>query len=224
ALAALPAPAECRVVELGADLVPADRGRAAIVGEVAAALPEIRAAIALGDARPIVARAAAIVERARTAGHAPTLAEALLVEADALRAADRFADAAIAARDALAAAERGHDDLAAAHAWIARVALADELRGLASADDLGAIAAAASDRPGAPERLVATLLRLRGTIAYDRGELADARRLLVDARAKFAAIAGDRSLEVAAVDSALGSAARAAGDLDDAERRHRAAL
>jgi eukaryotic-like serine/threonine-protein kinase len=224
ALAALPEPGDCNVVDLRADRLPTDPARAKAAEDVQSALPQLRAAIALGDARPVIDRVAALLETARASGHAPTLAEALLVDADALRGVDRFADAAIAARDAVAAAERGHDDLAAARAWIVRVALAGEVRGLASADDLAAIASAAVDRAGAPERLVATLQRLRGTIAYDRGALAEARQLLVDARARFARFSGDRSFDVAAVDSALGSVARAAGDLDEAERRHRASL
>ncbi|MBX3162041.1 MAG: tetratricopeptide repeat protein, partial [Deltaproteobacteria bacterium] len=52
----------------------------------------------------------------------------------------------------------------------------------------------------------------------------EAARLLDEARAGFAAISGERSLDVAAVESALGSVARAGGDLDGAERHHRASL
>ncbi|HEY5950918.1 MAG TPA: serine/threonine-protein kinase [Kofleriaceae bacterium] len=268
AIAAMPPASECRAAD--SDPLPADdRGR--IAREVLAELPAIRARLALGgaprlgeeaaqhidrvrdsDDAPPPARptqsladdAAMLVERARASGHAPTLADALLVQAEALRLVDRGDDAALAARDAVVAAERGHADLLRAHAWLARVAIAGEQRDLAAAEDLGAIAQAAIDRVGAPH-LAATLARLRGLIAYNRGRLDEARAFLLDARKQFIALelqnapaivprdrheaalaaalrerSAERTLDVAAVDSALGSVARAAGDLDEAERRH----
>jgi hypothetical protein len=225
ALLVLPSPAECAIAEVGAaDPLPIDPVRAAIVREVEAGLPAIRAANALGDSRPVIATAGTLVERARASGHPPTLAEALLVQSETLRGSSQLAEAQTTARDALAAAERGHSDLLAARAWIARVATAGDLRELSIAEDFGQIAAAAVDRAGTPPRLAATLLRLRGLIAYNRGLLDDARILLTSAHARFVEIAGARSLEVATVESALGSVARAASDLDTAERWHRSAL
>ena len=222
AVAAVGSPIECRTASGGTDPIPADRVDRirALAGDIAAA----RAAIALGDARPVLDRTQALVVAAASAGHAPTLAEALLVRAEALRAVDRFADASVAARDAIAAAERGHDDAMAARAWLARVALTAELRALDQADDLAAVAAAAIDRAGAPDRLVAMLARIRGTVAFDRGDLARATAFVTDAGARFVAIGGDHSIEIAATDSILGSIERTAGDLDAAERSHRAAL
>jgi tetratricopeptide (TPR) repeat protein len=224
ALAAL-SPSECRLAAPGtADPLPLDPDRALAVRTVERELPAVRAAIALGDTRPVVEASAALVERARTAGHAPTLAEALLARADTLRANAQLADAALAARDAVAAAERGHDDQTAARAWVARVMLAGDRRDLAAAEDLAEMAAAAIDRAGAPPRLVAQLLRLRALVAYNRGRLDEVRTLLAEARAKLVAISGERSVEVAAIESSLGSTARAAGDLDIAEQHHRNAL
>ncbi|MBA3451867.1 MAG: serine/threonine protein kinase [Deltaproteobacteria bacterium] len=225
ALAALPPPTECAAATTGsADPVPLDPVLAAIVREVLAELPAIRAANALGDSRPVLAVAASLVDRARTSSHAPTLAEALLAQAETLRGASQLADAHVAARDALAAAERGHDDAMAARAWIARVATAGDRRELVVAEDFGAVAAAAVDRAGAPPHLVATLLRLRGLVAYNRGLFTEATLLLTEAHARFVAIAGPRSLDVATIESALGSVARASGDLPAAERWHRNAL
>ncbi|MEO8702017.1 MAG: serine/threonine-protein kinase [Kofleriaceae bacterium] len=224
ALATL-APADCRTALPGtADALPADLARAAAAREVGRGLPAIRAAIALGHAPPTAAASAALVERATASGHAPTLAEALLAHAETLRATSQLPAAAVAARDAAAAAERGHDDETAARAWLARITIAGDRRDLADFDDLAAIALAAIDRAGAPPRLVAQLLRGRALVAYNRGQLGEARTLLDDARRRFAEISGERSLDVATIESALGSTARAAGALDDAERHHRAAL
>ncbi len=224
ALAALTAPAECRSILPGAaDPLPLDPARSASARSVQDALPAVRAAIALGDARPVVAVARELVQRATASGHAPTLAEALIVEAEALRATSQLFDAGIAARDAVAAAERGHDDLLAARAWVVRVATAGDRRELAVADDAGAIAAAAVERAGSPPNLVATVLRQRGLVAYNRGMLEDARTLLTAAREAFMAISGKGSIDVATTESALGSVARAAGDLDAALTWHRSA-
>jgi tetratricopeptide (TPR) repeat protein len=219
-LAALPSPSECAFVD--ADPLPADPARATIAHEVAATLTTMRAQIAVGEPQP--AAAAELVDKARRSEHAPTIAEALIVSADALHGAGRFAEASAAARDAVAEAERGHADEIAARAWLTRESVAGDRRDLESADDIGAVAAGAVARAGNPARLVATLARMRGLVAYERGQYESARTLLLDARARFVTLAGDKSVEVSAVESALGSVARAAGDLDEAERRHRAAL
>ncbi len=225
ALVALSPPSECASADLGsADPLPLDPALAALAREVERGLPAIRAANALGDSRPVLATSTTLVERARSSGHAPTLAEALLVHAETLRGASRLTEAQLAARDALAAAERGHDDATAARAWIARVATAGDRRELALAEDFGAIAAAAVDRAGAPPHLVATLFKLRGLVAYNRGLFTEAATLLTEAHTRFSKSAGARSLEVATIESALGSVARASGDLDAAEKWHRNAL
>ncbi len=222
ALAALPSPAECRAILPDAAL-PLDPAKAAAARSVQNELPAVRAAIALGDARPVVDVARELVARAMHSGHAPTLAEALIVDAEALRATSQLLEASTAARDAVAAAERGHDDLLAARAWVVRVATAGDRRDLAVAEDAGAIAAAAVERAGSPPRLVATVLRQRGLIAYNRGMLDEARTLLTDARDKFIVLSGKSSIDVATTESALGSVARATGELDAAESWHRSA-
>ena len=224
ALASLASPAECRVAIAGsADPLPLDPAKATSVRRIGDELPAARAAIALGDARPVLAMTAELVQRARGAGHAPTLAEALIVRADALRATSDLAAASAAALEAVAAAERGHDDLLAARAWVVRVATAGDRRDLATAQDAGAIAAAVVERAGSPPQLAAIVLRQRGLVAYNRGFLDDARTLLTQARLDFVALSGQGSLDVATTESALGSVARAAGDLDAAETWHRSA-
>ena len=105
-----------------------------------------------------------------------------------------------------------------------RVAIAGERRDLAAAEDLGEVAAGAIDRAGAPAPLVAELAQERGLIAFNRGELPKAKALLQTARARTVSTSNGHTLALAAIDSTLGSIARASGDLDSAERHHRAAL
>ncbi len=153
-----------------------------------------------------------------------SLSTALLAEAKILRSMERFDAAATTAREALATAERDHDDRAASEAWVLRVAIAGARRDLAAAEDLGEVAAGAIDRAGAPPSLVTELAHQRGMIAYNRGDLPKAKKLLQTARSRSVGNTGEHTLAVAAIDSALGSIARATGDLDAAERHHRAAL
>lgn len=240
ALSTLPPPADCRAAALdSSDPLPLDPALATAAREVQSALPGVRAAIALGDrgagaAAPsatalgdrgsTLAAIDALVTRARSSGHAPTLADALLARSEALRALDRFDDADGSARDAVAAAIRGRAETIGARAWLTRIAIAGDRRELASTDDLGPVAEASVERAGSPPFLLATLARLRGLVAYNRGDLAVARDLLSDAHTRFVALSGTMSIDVATIESGLGSVARAAGDLDEAERRHRSAL
>ncbi len=184
--------------------------------------------IATGLALAAVASAITFyVSRAPAAPPAPapsSLSRALLAEARILGAMQRYDAAANVAREALATAERDHDDLAASNAWVMRVAIAGERRDLAAAEDLGEVAAGAIDRAGAPAPLVAELAQERGLIAFNRGELPKAKALLQTARARTVSSSSGHTLALAAIDSTLGSIARAAGDLDSAERHHRAAL
>ena len=224
-LSALPPSIDCRSATLDAATpVPLEPDRAAAARDVATALPALRAFIAVGDARAALASTERTVQRAQTSFHAPTLADALLVHAEALRSADRLDDANVAARDAVAQAVRGRADTTLARAWLTRIAIAGDRRDLTTADDFGVLAVAAVERAGSPPHLTATLARLRGLIAYNLGKLDDARALLDAARIRFIEVSGARSVEVATTLSALGSVARAAGKLDDAERWHRAAL
>lgn len=206
AVASLPPPSECRLATSSTTPI--------LAGQLAAA----RAAIANDE--PAVTMTEQLVADTRAMADAPALAEALLVHGEALRGVDRLADASAVAREAAAVATRGHADLLAARAWIARVAIAGERRELDSAEDVGALAVAAVERIGSPPHLVTTLTRLRGLVAYNRGQLDEAHRLLLEAHARVQ----PGSLELAATESALGSVARARGDLDEAQRRHQAAL
>jgi tetratricopeptide (TPR) repeat protein len=218
-------PIDCRTVLPGAaDPMPPDPALATEARTVEQQVSKVRAAIALGDAARQTSLVTAMVDRAKQSTHLPTVAAAHLVHAEVLRATGRLDEAAIAARDAVAAAERGHDDQTVAHAWLTRVGIAADKRDFAAADDLAAIASATVDRAGAPARWIARLLQQRGLIAFYRNKLGDARTLLTDARAKFVALSGERSTDVAAIETLLGGVARVAGDLAAAEKHHRLAL
>ncbi len=216
ALVALPSPAECRAPD-AADPLPLDPERAVLARESTAELPALRAAAALGEGSAVVERTAATVARARQSQHAPTLADALLVQAEVARGAGDRGLARAAAREAVVVAERGHADHLAARGWLLRAGIESDRRELATAEDFAELAGAAVQRANAGE-LGAAVLLLRGTIAYNRGQLDAARALLEDARAQFTALVGARSVEVANVDAVLGSVARAAGDLPRAEQ------
>lgn len=219
ALDALP-PRECASARPdGMDPLPLDPARYADARAASHALVAARASLALGVAP---ANIDAIVTQARGADHQPTLGEALLVAAESARLAGKLPVAAELARDAVGAALRGRADDTFARAWITRVAIAGDRRDLAAAEDLAATAGPAIDRAGAPPRLVAQLLRLRALLAYNRGAYREAMQLLGDARAKHPLDA--RTSEVSQLETALGTTARATGDLDLAERHHRAAL
>jgi tetratricopeptide (TPR) repeat protein len=224
ALAALPDPAECTADAGGADPVPLDPAAAAHVRAVAAGLPAVRASVVAGHPKLFAATIGVLVDRARQSGHAPTLADALLVAAEVDRGNGALVSAADHARDAAAAAERGHADALAADAWIARVAIAGDQRELATAADLAVIAEGAVGRAGDAPAKVARLAHLRGLVHFNRGELAAAGELFTAARAAEVARVGEISVEVARLDAALAQVARASGRLDEAERHAHAAL
>jgi tetratricopeptide (TPR) repeat protein len=225
ALATLPAVDECAAVTVGGgDPRPIDPALAARVQAVEAALPGLRAAIALGDAGSVVAGAREAAEQAQASGHQPTLAAALIVRAEVERGAGRLDAAAETARDAAVAAERGHADALAAEAWLERVIVAGDRRELAVAEDFAHLADAAIARAGGRDRLATRLLELRGKLAYNRGRLAEARALLAEALRREEGHADGVSVELARLHSAIGQVDRAAGRLDDAEHHLRRAL
>ncbi|HZX00708.1 MAG TPA: serine/threonine-protein kinase [Bacilli bacterium] len=225
AATALPEPLECRDLDAaGVDPLPRDPALAAAADEALAGLADARAALLVGDHRKALTRARALGEAAARSGHAPTRAEVELVRAEALRLGGDGPGAEEAAQASLWAAERGHDDVAAAHAWLALLALAGERRDLAAAEERARHAEAALGRAGDPPALVARLGHARGLVAYNRGHLDEAERHLIAALQKRRALHGDDDLAVARSRSALGSVARARGRLDEARQHHEAAL
>lgn len=225
ALSLLPAPDECAAPgRSGADALPLDPRRAAAIDALGRELATVRAAIALGDARPVLAAAAALQTRAEAADHAPTVAQAALVRADAERAAGDAMAADHAAIAAIAAAARGHDDGATADGWLARAAIAIDRRDYQRAAEHAELAAAAIARADAGERALARLATMRGLIAFGQGALGDAEARLRDAETRWRGLERPPGVELARVTSALGSVARAAGRLDDAARAHEDAL
>ena len=224
ALATLPAVDECAALTIGGgDPRPLDPALAARVQAVEAALPGLRAAIALGDAGAVVAGAREATEQAQASAHQPTLAAALIVRAEVERAAGRLDAAAESARDAAAAAVRGHADAIAAEAWLERVIVAGDRRELALAEDFAHLADAAIARAGGRDRLATRLLEVRGKLAYNRGRYAEARALLAEALRREEGY-GAVSVELARLHSSIGQVDRAAGRLDDAEHHLRRAL
>ncbi|MDQ3341661.1 MAG: serine/threonine-protein kinase [Myxococcota bacterium] len=224
ALAALP-PSECTTLALGsADPLPLDPDRTRSLRRIERELPKVRAAIILGDVRPVASSVEMLVSAALESQHAPTIAELQLLQAETSRALSNLPLASTAARASVAAAERGHDDIGAARAWVERMTVAGDQRDLALAADFEPVADAAIDRAGNPPYLRARFHRIQGLMAFNRGRYDLARRYLDEARLRFVALAGEQSVEVAGVETSLGAVARAAGDLDAAEKHHQRAF
>ncbi|MCB9561644.1 MAG: serine/threonine protein kinase [Kofleriaceae bacterium] len=163
AVAALPEPAECAALAAGAaDPLPAEPAQRAAAVDAQRRIATARAALAVGDHARALADSAPLIADAEASGHAPTVAEAQLVRAAALRAAGDLRAAEDPALASLWAAERGHDDVGAAQAWLELVSLAGERRDLDEAEVRARHADAAIARAGAPEALAARLELARG--------------------------------------------------------------
>jgi tetratricopeptide (TPR) repeat protein/predicted Ser/Thr protein kinase len=170
----------------------------------------------------------AVVAEARALGYAPVIAEALLALGDLEAMSGRAREAEAAYAEAIRAAAAGRHPRAAAEAWVqlidsvgVRQAQAERALGLRLAAE-AALAWDGSD-PVLQARLLIALAQTRLT----QGDAGDAIELATQALALLdAAGPGDlgRQLERAHVDTTLGKAASARGELEVADRHFRAAL
>jgi len=222
ALEALGPIEECADVEALSAVEPPPRGRDAARRHTALerGIAASRAALATGQPARAVALAAPLVEPARALGHRPTLAEARLAHAEALRAAGQGPRAEAEGLEALWAAEAGRDDGAAARAWITLLAIAGERGDLETAAQRGRHAAAAIARAGEPAALAAKLAQSLGLVELELGHLDAASRALERGLALRAAASDAAPADLARSHSALGNLARARGDLAAALDHH----
>ncbi|UJR83357.1 serine/threonine-protein kinase [Sandaracinus amylolyticus] len=164
------------------------------------------------------------IDRARALEHAPSVADAQLVLADALLGRGLLATADEAGRAGLLAAESAGDDTLIARAWLLLVRVAGETGRTDVATERVQHADAVLARLGRPDELEATLRNASGVVLTERGELDEAERELRAALALRVRRLGAEHSEVARVRSNLGNVARLAGRLDDALAEHRRAL
>jgi tetratricopeptide (TPR) repeat protein len=217
---------ECAAVEALSTVEPPPRGpeAAARLATIERGLAESRAALATGHPARAAEIAVPLVAAAEALGHRPTLAEARLARAEALRSAGEAAGSEAAAFDALWAAEAGRDDTTAARAWITLMGTAGERRDLTAAAHRSRHAAAAIARLGDPPLYAAKLANGEGLVEMSLGHLDAAGRALERALDLRRRALGDGDLEVARSHVALGDLARLRGDLAAAEDHHRRAL
>jgi tetratricopeptide (TPR) repeat protein len=179
----------------------------------------------LSGAAPDAAGVRALVARAESLAHAPTLARAFQLEGQGLRMSAAYDRADEAVLRAITQAERGHDDQGAAEAWILRVGIAGDRRDLSRVELWLPLAQAAVVRAGDAPQLAAKIANSAGLLSLNKGDLAAAGRELDRALALRLTLAhGEPDVEVARTRSALGHVARLRGDFEAAEQAHREAL
>ncbi len=122
-----------------------------------------------------LALAKVAVQRARVVGHAPVLAESLLREGSLALATGDTDRAEPLLREAIQTASAGRDDLTAARAWVALVAVVGHGQARAEpAQELIDAARAAVARAGAPVEQQVQLAIVTGATFVQQGRLEDA--------------------------------------------------
>ncbi len=122
-----------------------------------------------------LALAKVAVQRARVVGHAPVLGEALLREGKLALATGNTDRSEPLLREAIQTASAGRDDLTAARAWIALVAVVGHGQArVEPAQELIDAAGAAVARAGAPVELQVQLAIVTGATFVQQGRLEDA--------------------------------------------------
>lgn len=122
-----------------------------------------------------LALAKVAVQRARVVGHAPVLAESLLREGKLALATGNTDRSEPLLREAVQTASAGRDDLTAARAWIALVAVVGHGQArVEPAQELIDAARAAVARAGAPVELQVELAIVTGATFVQQGRLEDA--------------------------------------------------
>ena len=221
-LATLPDPSSCASVSDG--VAPPDASIAEEVARVRGEIDAARVQIAAAEHDAALRSAGRIVASADRLRYPPLSSEAHRLHSEALRALARFDEALSAANAAVLAAEASSDDRAAAEAWLALAKAAGARGRYADAAAHAAHAEAMIARLGDPADLHEELLRLRGVLRTNLGDLAGAEEDLRAALASSVARYGAENLQVAPIHTSLGNLLRVASRLDDALAEHRRAL
>jgi tetratricopeptide (TPR) repeat protein len=221
-LATLPDPASCASVSDG--VAPPGVSIADEVTRVRGEIDVARVQIAAAEHEDALRAAARIVASSERLGYGPLTSEAHRLEAEALRALARYDEALAAANEAVLAAEASSDDRAAAEAWLALAKAAGAGGRYADAADHAAHAEATIARLGEPADLREELLRLRGVLRTNLGDLVGAERDLRAALESSVAQHGAASPQLAPIHTSLGNLLRVDSRLDEALLEHRRAL
>ncbi|KAB2899521.1 MAG: tetratricopeptide repeat protein [Kofleriaceae bacterium] len=210
-------------------LVPPPPDRRADVDQIRAELLELELALRTQTITDAVKDAARLVDRARAAGHDPTLARVLKFQANLLRKTmDAEASKPVLA-DLAQVAARGGDDRTAAWAWVERISVNNGLEQREEAAQLLPAAHAAVARAGNPIDLKAFLMITEASLVDGEGQPERALALLKEAEQTLRAAGADTpGSEYAAVLrgvlGGIGAAHGSAGDFDASAAAFREAL
>jgi tetratricopeptide (TPR) repeat protein len=185
------------VAALTAPIAPADPSSRVRVKEVRGRIADVRAMRATGKYADAVARAAALVEEARSTRYAPLIGEALDLLGDIQIVTDSIEDAKKNLREAVLAGEVGHDLRRAAHAWdLLGLCQLAQGKGEEAQESIGHAAAIVQGLGGDPE-LTATILDHRGGLMLMQGRNAEAEAAFREAIAAYRSFAGQDDFRVA---------------------------
>ncbi|MGE0784090.1 MAG: tetratricopeptide repeat protein [Sandaracinaceae bacterium] len=187
-------------------------------------LEDARVLFATGGEAEVAERIGGLREDAIQLAYPSVLAEAERLRAEVAGRAAEYAEAEEAVDAAIAAAIEAGDDHGVAEGWLTAIRVDGDRGRFAEAARAARFAEAAIARAGdTPDRHLA-LLRLRGMVRTNLGDLAGAEADLVAARDAEIARAGADSPRVATVLAGLGNLYRVASRLDEALAAHERAL
>ncbi|MCB9705877.1 MAG: serine/threonine protein kinase [Myxococcales bacterium] len=213
-------PSECRDLAHLRLVSQPDPGDRSSVIEVRRELGRIRAMIGLGKYADALAAAEAARPRAAAIGWAPLVAEAERALGHALHRAARYADAEAPLREAFRGGLRSGDEALAIDALYYLALNAHDLHttegGLVWVEVAKALLARGRDRPA----LRAHMLSIEAILHQDRGELAEAEALYLQAREIEAELYGEASIDGTSTLNNLALVKQQRGDLAGARAIH----
>jgi serine/threonine-protein kinase len=204
--------------------LPDDPRRRAEIVDVRRAIDQASALYTVGKVREAGPLAGAALDRARTAGYAPILTEALQLVGNVALAAGDYAHAEAAFDETIGVAASAHDDEHVAAATVNLLTVRGEFQGKhAEALALRRVAEAAVVRAGSPQWIRTDLATALARTLTDEGRLGEAEAILRQTLAEESGPKGRLSRRATVLDH-LGRVLLDEGKLDDAAARYREAI
>jgi tetratricopeptide (TPR) repeat protein len=204
--------------------LPDDPRRRAELVDVRRAIDQANALYAVGKVREAEPLAGAALERARAAGYAPILTQALQLVGNVALAAGDYAHAEAAFDEAIGVAASAHDDEHVAEATVSLLCVRGEYQGKrAEALALRRVAEAAVVRAGSPQWMRTDLATALARILPDEGRQGEAEAILRQTLVEESGPAGRLSRRATVLDR-LARLLVDEGKLADAAARYREAI